>query len=181
MLNLNATNAGIAVVIGLFTSAKIGNTETALIIAASVLPGLFVRQSFWASLITTTTYENIAANDFRIRTKKQATMLLGLDSSYLKLFLAMLSPLQDVFAHGGYNSYLDATGPGILEMSKPAPTEIIYLVGYITGSLDANEISSQNNFQEKANPRQEQLAQDDFDGNNRSGTASTSATYAAES
>ncbi|KAK9445097.1 hypothetical protein VB005_01560 [Metarhizium brunneum] len=141
LLNLNATNVGVAAVIGLFTAAKIGNTETALKIAASLLLGLFVWQIIWTYFVSTTTYENIASNDFRLRTVKQAVTLFGLDDCHLRLLLAMISPQEDIYAHGSENSYLDIAGMGVLEVTDSVPSEILYVAGYITSSLDPTEIN----------------------------------------
>ncbi|KID82154.1 hypothetical protein MGU_10505 [Metarhizium guizhouense ARSEF 977] len=141
LLTLNATNVGVAAVIGLLTTAKIGNTETALKIAALVLLGLFVWQTFWTYFVSTTTYKNIAFNDFRLRTVEQAVTLFGLDDCYLRLLLAIISPQEDINAHGSENSYLDVAGMGVLEVTDSMLSEILYVAGYITSSLDPVEIN----------------------------------------
>lgn len=142
VLNLNATNAGIAAVIGFFTAAKFGNTTTALYITASILLGLRMWQFIWTVLMTTTTYANIDSNDLRLRTEKEAASLYGLDYWHLALLLAMISPQEDIYAHGTYRSWIDIAGSGTLEMTGPAPPELIYFAGYITTSLDPTEIDS---------------------------------------
>ncbi|KAH7228486.1 uncharacterized protein BKA55DRAFT_696815 [Fusarium redolens] len=141
-LNLNATNAGIAVIIGLFTSAKIGNENIALTLAASILLGLRIWQWLWTLLMTTTTYENIASNDLRLRTEEAAASLYALDYWYLALLLAMISPQENIYGRGTYRSWLDVAGSGILEMTGPAPPELLYFAGYITTSLDPSELDN---------------------------------------
>ena len=139
-LNLNSTNAILAAIIALFTQANDG--KVGLIISGSVLLGLQLWQAIWTVLITSTTYENVVCNEFRLRTEQQAAALFGLHKWYLRLLLAMISPQEDVCVHGNNNSYLDIAGMGVLDVSGPERSEIMYLAGYITSSLDPSEIDS---------------------------------------
>lgn len=72
-LNLTSTSAIVAAIIALFKSSNAG-----LIISGSVFLRLQVWQLIWTWLMTSSTYDNVICNEFRLRTEKQAVALFGL-------------------------------------------------------------------------------------------------------
>ncbi|EXV05228.1 hypothetical protein X797_002916 [Metarhizium robertsii] len=137
--NLTAFNGIVSASIALFSSATARSelNYTGLIVAGSLLITLLFWQMIWTRLITSTAYENIAFNDFRVRKVHEAAALFGMNPYYLELFLAVISPQRSIRAHGFHNSYIDISKTGVLEVSnsKAMSSEILYHAGYITTEL----------------------------------------------
>lgn len=133
-LNLSWTSAIIAAILALATTTTLSDS-TGKIIASAVLGGLLVFQVCWTYLFSSTNFENIASNDIRLRNIRQASTLFGLSFKQFKLLLAMVSPWKRITAHGEYNSYIDISDTGVLELTDPEPLALVYLAGYITTSL----------------------------------------------
>lgn len=136
--NLNWVNAILAAIVALVTTVTVNN-KTGKIAASAVLGGLVLLQAVWTFWISSTSYENIISGDIRLRSSRQAASLFGLNVGDLKLLLAIVSPWSEINAHGDYNSYVDISETGVLDVFGPDLSPVLYLAGYITSSFSFPE------------------------------------------
>lgn len=132
--NLNWVNAILAAIVALVTTVTVDD-RAGKIAASAVLGGLVLLQAVWTFWISSTTYENIISGDIRLRSSRQAASLFGLNKSDLKLLLAIVSPWSGIKAHGDYNSFVNISATGILDVNGPDLSALLYLAGYITSSF----------------------------------------------
>jgi hypothetical protein len=139
IFNLNSTIAIASASVALFTAENKGTagiSHTGLLISGSLIVGLRFLQAIWTWLISITTYESVAKQDFRVLNMEQAATLFGLERRYLQLFLAIISLQEDIRACGVDNSYINIASSGVLEVSDKTLAQILYFAGYITSEVD---------------------------------------------
>lgn len=139
VMNLYWVNAVVTAAVTLGTV----NTENAQSllprIALPVLLGLQLYQWLWTIAVAPSDFESIFANDFRLRHKSEAGVLLGLSLKEFKTFLAMVSPHVNIKGHGHDNSYVNFSSTGGLEVNGSIPIDVLYLAGYITTNMSEEQ------------------------------------------
>lgn len=137
-LNLSWINVIITGIVAL-TASSWASTDSGKITAAGILLSLLIWQMLWTTTVSSTTYENIVSDEIKLRRIGQGAALFGLGVGDMKLLLTMISSERTVYAHGNCNSYLNVAGAGVLDVSGPEPSSLLYLAGYITSSIDPIE------------------------------------------